>query len=141
MIDVEVMRLNDMGLNDLRELWKEYFEEDCLSLNRKYYVYRLAYRMQESVYGGLPRSLKKELLETKLVDTKKRPYSAIPIPGTKIVRFYRGKEYACRVLRNGFEYNGRFYKTLSAVAKEITNLKISGTFFFNLDKGGSKKDE
>ena len=40
--------------------------------------------------------------------------------GTKLVREFKGKRYSVTVIPNGFEYNGRTYKSLSAIANEIT---------------------
>ncbi len=58
----------------------------------------------------------------------------LPPTGTRIVREYLGVEHAIVILRDGFEFNGMKYPTLSAVAKKITGRKISGRYFFSLDK-------
>lgn len=52
--------------------------------------------------------------------------------GTKLVREFKGKRYSVTVIPNGFEYNGRTYKSLSAIANEITGTRWNGKKFFGV---------
>lgn len=52
--------------------------------------------------------------------------------GTKLVREFKGKRYSVTVIHNGFEYNGRTYKSLSAIANEITGTRWNGKKFFGV---------
>lgn len=52
--------------------------------------------------------------------------------GTKLVREFKGKRYSVMVIPNGFEYNGRTYKSLSAIANEITGTRWNGKKFFGV---------
>jgi hypothetical protein len=55
--------------------------------------------------------------------------------GSVLKRVYKGKEYVCTVVQNGFEYEGKVYRSLTAVAKTITGYKaISGTDFFKVKR-------
>jgi len=54
----------------------------------------------------------------------------LPLPGTILTRWYKGKMLCVQVLRHGFEFDGQIYKSLSAVAKAITNSHTSGFLFF-----------
>lgn len=57
----------------------------------------------------------------------------IPAPGQALVRQYNGHEYKAIVRQNGFEYAGKLYGSLRAVAMKITGYKsISGHQFFGL---------
>ena len=58
--------------------------------------------------------------------------SRLPLPGTAITRKYKGRTLEVRVLRDGFEYDGQKFKTLSAVAKAITGSHCNGFRFFKL---------
>jgi hypothetical protein len=61
----------------------------------------------------------------------------LPLPGTILTRWYKGKTLSVQVLRHGFEYQGQVYKSLSAAAKAITGSHTSGYLFFRLaGKGG-----
>jgi len=54
------------------------------------------------------------------------------MPGSVIVKEHRGRRIIVRVLDSGFEYDGRRFRSLSAVAKEITGTKWNGMLFFGL---------
>jgi hypothetical protein len=63
--------------------------------------------------------------------------SFLPLPGTILTRWYKGKMLCVPVLRHGFEYDGQIYKSLSAVAKAITGTHTSGYLFFRRSLLGS----
>jgi hypothetical protein len=62
--------------------------------------------------------------------------SPLPLLGTILTRWYKGKMLCVQVLRHGFEYDGQIYKSLSAVAKAITNSHTSGFLFFRRSLAG-----
>jgi hypothetical protein len=99
---------------------------------------RLAYRIQELAYGGLKpetvRRLEKlgEELDGGRVDVRKRPANDRPISGTRLIREYQGVAHCVTVRDDDFEYQGRPYKSLSAIARAITGTPWSGPVFFGL---------
>src|SRR5688500_13196613 len=56
----------------------------------------------------------------------------LPAPGAAIVRRYKGRTVRVVVLPDGFEYDGRRYRTLTAVAKHVTGSHLNGFHFFKL---------
>lgn len=56
----------------------------------------------------------------------------LPLAGAVLEKKYKGQEISVKVLEIGFEYNGKYYKSLSAVACAITGQHISGYHFFGL---------
>ena len=60
--------------------------------------------------------------------------SRLPMPGSILMKEHRGKTIVVRVLDSGFEYDGRRFASLSAIAKEITGTKWNGFLFFGLAK-------
>lgn len=56
----------------------------------------------------------------------------LPLAGAVLEKKYKGQEISVKVLEIGFEYNGKYYKSLSAVARAITGQHISGYHFFGL---------
>jgi len=56
-------------------------------------------------------------------------------PGTRFIREFNGKNHEVLVLEKGFKYNQKSYKSLSAIANEITNTRWNGKVFFGLKKG------
>jgi hypothetical protein len=59
-----------------------------------------------------------------------------PAVGTKLIREYQGIEHHVTVTRNGFEYQGRTFRSLSHIAREITGTRWSGPLFFGLTRNG-----
>lgn len=73
--------------------------------------------------------------ETTLENLPVRPRdSRLPALGNIITKTYRGKTIEVKVLENGFEYEGKTYKSISRVAMEIVKRPISGYVFFGLSK-------
>ncbi len=58
----------------------------------------------------------------------------LPAPGSIITKIYRGKTIEVKVLENGFEYEGKVFKSISRVAMTIVKRQISGYVFFGLSK-------
>jgi hypothetical protein len=62
-----------------------------------------------------------------------------PITGTRLIREWQGVEHCVMVLDDGFEYQGRPYRSLSAIARAITGTRWNGLIFFGLkNQRGSK---
>jgi hypothetical protein len=58
----------------------------------------------------------------------------LPLAGSLLMKDYRGRTIIVRVLNHGFEYDGRKFTSLSAVAQDITGTKWNGWAFFGLAK-------
>ena len=58
--------------------------------------------------------------------------SRMPFPGSLVTRQYKGQTIVVKVLKDGVEYDGRRFSSLSAVAKEVTGVKWNGFRFFGL---------
>jgi hypothetical protein len=122
----------------LKARWRELFDTEPPPYNRRFLESRLAYRIQELAYGGL----KKETVERlralgKQYDGKagtkpKGRSERMPIAGTRLIREWQGIEHCVTVRGDGFEYQGRPYKSLSAIAREITGVRWNGWVFFGL---------
>ena len=129
----------------LKEQWRQLFEGEPPAFNRRYLESRLADRIQELAYGGLKpdtvRRLEKlgEELDGGRVDVRKRPANDRPISGTRLIRDYQGIEHCVTVRDNDFEYQGRPYKSLSAIARAITGTQWNGVVFFGLRSSGRKQ--
>ena len=129
----------------LKEQWRQLFETAPPPFNRRYLESRLAYRIQELTLGGLKpetvRRLEKlgEELDGGRADVRKRPASDRPISGTRLIREYQGAAHCVTVRENDFEYQGRPYKSLSAIARAITGTQWNGPVFFGLKTGRSGK--
>jgi len=122
----------------LKEQWRQLFEGEPPAFNRRYLESRLAYRIQELAYGGLKpetvRRLEKMGEELDGGSNAKRHtrVDSRPISGTRLIREYQGVEHCVTVRDDDFEYQGRPYKSLSAIARAITGTPWSGPVFFGL---------
>ena len=122
----------------LKQQWRELFDSEPPPFNRRYLESRLAYRIQELAYGGLkPETVKRlEALGEHLDggDRKKSRIRAdqMPIVGTRLIREWQGVEHVVTVTTDGFDWQGRPYKSLSAIARAITGTRWNGWVFFGL---------
>lgn len=129
----------------LKEQWRQLFDSEPPPFNRRYLESRLAYRIQELAYGGLkPETVRRlEKLGKELdggrVDVRKRPANDRPVSGTRLIREYQGVGHCVTVRDDDFEYQGRPYKSLSAVARAITGTQWNGLTFFGLKSGARKQ--
>lgn len=147
---VENMELEEKSLDDLKTKYKEIFSGEEPPSNNKTFLWRkIAYKLQEQEYGILSAKaqdrLKALIEEFDPINNKALrpntpalvlPESAkdkrLPIPGTVITKEYKDAKHRIKVLEKGFEYNAKIYKTLSAIAKEITGAHWNGYLFFSL---------
>ena len=130
-VSMQIALLERRSISELQEIWKKYFDAPPTTYNKEFYISRIAHRIQELAYGGLSANQQK-LIANMYVPPEDR--NNLPPAGTRIVREYLGVENVVTVMKDGFEYNGMKNSSLSAVAKKITGRKISGRYFFGLDK-------
>ena len=89
----------------------------------------------KSIQAALPVANPITAGETSLENLPIRPRdSRLPAPGSIITKNYRGNTIEVKVLENGFEYEGKTYKSISRVAMNIVKRPISGYVFFGLSK-------
>jgi len=134
----QLAALKQMPMPDLKKRWQQLFETPPPSYNRRFLESRLAYRIQELAYGGLkPATVARlealgEQLATKSKTSRRAPQDRRPITGTRLLREWQGVEHVVTVMRDGFEWQGRPYQSLSAIARAITGTRWNGWVFFGL---------
>ena len=143
MIVARLAALKTTPTPDLRTLWRDLFETDPPRQNRRFLESRLAYRIQELEYGALEPTIVERLeamgeeLDGGNAEVRKRRSDDRPIAGTRLIREYQGVEHCATVLADGFEYQGRPYKSLSAIARAITGTRWNGWVFFGIRRSGA----
>ncbi len=144
-------RILDLKTASLPELQKEYSalygSKKTPSGNRAYLWQKITYRIQELEYGAMPQEALdkvKELAQeydpinnkASRPDTAKRQHLSrdqrLPMPGTIITKEYKAITVEVKVLEKGFEYKSKVYKSLTAIAKEVTGCHWNGYLFFNM---------
>jgi hypothetical protein len=133
-----IAALKTMPAPELRRQWQQLFDTPPPRYNRRFLESRLAYRLQELAYGGLQPAtvVRLEALGQQLdggnIATRRRRADDRPIAGTKLIREYQGALHHVTVLQDGYEWQGRPYRSLSAIARAITGTRWNGLVFFGL---------
>ena len=123
---------------ELKKQWQQLFDTPPPPYNRRFLESRLAYRIQELQFGGLkPETvahLEKlgEQLDGGKIAVRRVRGDDRPIVGTRLVREYQGIEHCVTVMADGYEWQGRPFKSLSAIARAVTGTRWNGWTFFGL---------
>ncbi|MFN3347341.1 DUF2924 domain-containing protein [Pseudorhodoplanes sp.] len=135
----QLAALKTAPIGSLKQKWRDLFESEPPPYNRRFLEHRLAYRIQELAYGGLKpetvrrlRQLAEEFDGGKADVRRRRAGHDRPIAGTRLIREYQGVEHCVTVRDDGYEYQGRPYRSLSAIARAITGMQWNGRVFFGL---------
>jgi hypothetical protein len=153
-IEAELRAMEAMKPQQLRDKYLEVWGEPTRSGNKRFMIKRIAWRLQANAEGDLPERVRRRALElardsdlrttppkntiiddgpvVRRIRTAKGPDR--PMPGTQLTRPYKGRTIVVTVLTDGYEYDGRKYRSLTAVAKDITGSHVSGVAFFNLNR-------
>jgi hypothetical protein len=134
----QLAALKDAQAPALKAKWRDLFETEPPPYNRRFLESRLAYRIQELAYGGLkPETVERlkalgKQFDRSGISVRKRGANDLPIVGTRLIREYQGVEHCVTVRRDDFDYLGKPYKSLSAIARAITGTRWNGLVFFGL---------
>ena len=135
-ISAQIAQLPTLPMESLWALWDELFDRRPGHHQRVYLESRIAYRLQERAFGGLPDHVRiklEKIGQTGIVPNSKRRAECELAPGTTLVREYNGITYRVKVMDDGrFDLDGRPFASLSRVAREITGTPYSGPVFFGL---------
>lgn len=141
----QIANLPKLAMKDLWAIWDRYFPQRPPHHNRAYVEGRVAYKIQEEALGTTL-LIQKQMARIGEAQSKIKTQRGVEvqiIPGTVLVREFDSREHRVTALADGsFEYEGRRFKSLSAVARHITGTQWSGPLFFGLTKskrrGGGK---
>ena len=146
--------LQHLTIRVLKKRYRELFGEDSKSSNKQFLFRRIAWRLQANAEGGLSerarqraaaiaddRDLRVRAPKAFLAQpgptswgTERRPGRdwRLPRPGTLLTRRVGNRQIVVKVLAAGFEYESRHYRSLSAIAREVTGTRWNGLLFFGL---------
>jgi len=137
-IDKELAVLSTMSPAQLRSKWEEVVNSNAPSAPTALLRRLLAQEVQEKRYGRLPVMVQREL-QRSLGGAPAAPQPASKpslTPGTRLIREWNGRTIAVEVSEDGFSWDGRTYRSLSEIAREVTGAHWSGPRFFGLRRGG-----
>ena len=136
-LTAEIAGLSKASITDLRERWKAmYGKAPSQEIGRSFLIRAIAYRLQEKAFGGLKPSTRRLLArvaeETATGSSPKKPQIRKAQSGTVLIREWQGNAHRVTMLDDGVSFNGKHYRSLSEVAREITGSRWSGPRFFGL---------
>lgn len=159
-----IAKLQKMELEDLRVEYERVFDKTTKSRSRKHLYTLIARKLQEGTEESGLRTSPKSALTTKFQPERKRPQRSdrkdkskqqqprkrrsrplgatdprLPKVGSIITKIYKSKKINVKVLDNGFEHAGTQYRSLSAVARDVTGSIWNGFLFFGLTQRPTKK--
>lgn len=123
---------------DLKQQWRELFGKEAPPHNRAHLQSLLAYQIQAAAYGGLkPETLRRlealgEQLDGGNPVVRRIRMDDKPVTGTRLIRNYQGVDHTVTVLADGYSWEGRPYRSLSAIVRTITNTRWNGWTFFGI---------
>jgi len=153
-IKAKIAALKNKAIPELQKEFEVLFAGQKVSSgNKVYLIKKIAYQLQELEYGGLSDEAKTRIIDLidkydpinnkalrpQVVSAGKNVVSIpfmrdkrLPIPGSVIHKKYKDQDIHVKVLDKGFEYKNKYYKSLSAIAFELTGAHWNGFAFFNL---------
>ena len=140
----QLAALQKMPFSELQEKWRDLYGTEPPHFKSTFLKKRLAFRIQELFYGGLDEATRNRLDEIADKAEGKKAKSKIEVdgkilPGTRFTREWKGRIYETIVREDGFEYNGRMYRSLSAIATAITGTQWNGRKWWGLPSKKNKK--
>jgi len=141
----QIARLQKMPIDALRERWRDLFGTEPPAYCHSLLVRRLGYRLQELALGGLDpqdrERIKNAVVDGKFAEAtplkKNRPQQKdMPVIGTRLIREWNGDRYEVTVVNDGFEFQGKTYRSLTAITKVITGAHWNGPAFWGLRRNG-----
>jgi hypothetical protein len=138
-LDVEIARLRDLDVGELRNHWHNAFGRRPHPHLPRHLLFRvLAYRLQADHLGGLDGESQRLLDRSGSPEKAGQRAAAFGRraaelhPGTMLAREWNGQMQRVAVLTDGFAWNGKTYPSLSKVAFAITGSRWSGPKFFGM---------
>ena len=137
-IPAQITALAGLCIKELKARWRALYDTEPPSrISRELLMRAIAYRLQEREFGSLDvatRRLLERVADNLSGYAKRGAPARIPVPGTLLIREWRGKAHQVTVLAEGVSFRGRRYGSLSEVARLITGTRWSGPLFFGLRK-------
>ncbi len=139
----QLAALQKMSREELQDKWRDLYGSEPPQFKKAFLEKRLAYRIQELFYGGLSETAERHLAELAESDplarmcrkeqgSKRYLSKGKLLPGTRLIREWNGNKYEVTAKEKGFVYDGRDFRSLSAIATAITGTKWNGKAFFGL---------
>ena len=146
----QLQELQRMTVRELQAKHVELYGLPTRSHHKTQLLRRLSWRVQELRWGGLSDELlarlraiesdsdarylppRKPIQRQRIVELPRPERTKLPAVGTVLEREFAGEIHSVTICDDGVEYRGRRFKSLSGVARSITNTNWNGRRFFGL---------
>lgn len=150
---MDMQRIKQLSMGELQEEFKHLFPTLSVPNNLKFLQRKICQKLQQEEYSGLPDETLKRINELiaqydpinrkcfkqRTVQKTSGHDICIPMPGSYITKNYKGKRIEVKVLENGFEYEGEFFKSLTGLATKISGIHYNGFGFFGLKRSKKRR--
>lgn len=139
-LNSQLSALPEMTVPALRAEWRRlYHSQPPKLLRRDLLRLGVAWKLQERVLGGLSTTTKRQLAELTRTMSENSDLAKVRTttlkPGARVVREWNGETHEILVVEDGFEWKGKTWRSLSAIARVMTGTQWSGPRFFGLKTG------
>jgi hypothetical protein len=152
-LNQHIDQLRQMTTAQLQLKYRELFGQPSHSNHKAYLFRRVAWRMQALAEGTLSERAReyareiaadadlrlcapKQAIETeppiRVANGSRQLDPRVPPPGTQLIKRYKDETLTVTVLEDGYQYRERVYKSLSAIARQVTGTQWNGYVFFGL---------
>ncbi len=144
-LNAQLAALSEMDAPALRAEWRRLYRTHPPKLLRRDLLQLgVAWKLQERALGGLSAATKRQLDE--LARTMARNSDLAKArkvtlkPGARLIREWNGETHEVLVVEDGFLWQGKTWRSLSVIAREMTGTQWSGPRFFGLTDTRTKSD-
>ena len=152
-LNQHIDQLRQMTTAQLQLKYRELFGQKSHSNHKEYLFRRVAWRMQAVAEGGLSeraRAYAREIATdadlrlcapkkpietqpaTRVANASRQLDPRVPPPGTQLIKRYKDETLTVTVLEDGYQYGQRVYRSLSAIAREVTGTQWNWYLFCGL---------
>src|SRR6185369_13086074 len=122
----DVQALETMDLEGLRAVWRARFGPPPRLRSVPFLRLALAWRIQAAAYGGLDAETRRRLKGRGPVQVEGLSLGV----GARLRREWQGRIIEVEVEERGFRYDGKVYRSLSAIATQVAGSRWNGPRFF-----------
>jgi hypothetical protein len=152
-LNQHIDQLRHLTTAQLQLKYRELFGQTSHSNHKDYLFRRVAWRMQAVAEGGLSeraRAYAREIAAdadlrlcaprkpigtqpaVRVANASRQLDRRVPPAGTQLIKRYKDETLTVTVLEDGYQYRDRVYKSLSAIARQVTGTQWNGYVFFGL---------
>ena len=126
-----------MTYSELHVAWRRHYRAvPPKKMSRDILELGIAWKIQENKLGGLGTAVKRQIAElARTMEAKSdlaKPRAISLKSGARLLRTWEGVTHEVMVVEDGFIWAGKTWRSLSAIARDITGTRWSGPRFFGL---------